>query len=90
MSDAQITRNSRRFARAAAWAVAFLGTVYAVVTGMCLLMLPSPNVPIADPFFSLMEILILVMAPLMVMTMAAVYIHAAPAYGSTRSWPWPS
>lgn len=78
MSDDQIARNCRRLARAAAWVVAFLGAVYAVVTGIGLLMLPSPDVPIADPFFALMELLILVMAPLMVVTMAAVYTFAAP------------
>jgi hypothetical protein len=78
MSDAQTERLHLTVARLAAWAVAFLGAIYVVVTGLGLLALPSPDVPIPDPFFTLMEMLILIMAPLMVMTMAAVYIFAAP------------
>lgn len=78
MSDVQIAHHRHQFARVAAWSVSALGVVYAVVTVLGLRSLPSPNAPIADPFFSLMEGLILVMAPLMVMTMAAVYAYAAP------------
>ena len=78
MSDVQIARHHHRFARAAAWSVSFLGAVYAVVTVLGLHSLPSPDAPIADPFFSLMEGLILLMAPLIVMTMAALYAYAAP------------
>jgi hypothetical protein len=78
MSDVQIARHHHLIARAIAWAVAFLGALYVVVTGLGLLALPSSDMPISDPFFSLMELLILVMAPLMVMTMAALYAFAAP------------
>lgn len=58
--------------------MSFLGAVYAVVTVLGLRSLPLPDAPIGDPFFTLMEGLILVMAPLMVVTMAAVYSYATP------------
>jgi hypothetical protein len=76
--DEQIAIGGCLIGRAAAWVVSFLGAVYAVVTVLGLLSLSSPDAPIGDPFFTLMEGLILIMAPLMVVTMAAVYVHAAP------------
>lgn len=47
-------------------AVALLCIAYAVVLGIGLLTLPSPDSPIRDPWFTLMELLILVLAPTMV------------------------
>jgi hypothetical protein len=50
----------------AGYAAALLCSAYAVVLGIGLLTLPSPDSPIQDPWFTLMELLILVLAPTMV------------------------
>jgi hypothetical protein len=43
-----------------------------------LLSLKSPQDPIGDPYFSLMEILIVLIAPLMVISMVVVHEYASP------------
>jgi hypothetical protein len=53
---------------------------YALVTILGLLTLPAPDAPIADPYFSLMELLILLIAPLLVLSMVAVHAYAVPAH----------
>jgi hypothetical protein len=40
--------------------------------------LKSPLEPISDPYFSIMELLIILMTPLMVVTMVAVHYYASP------------
>lgn len=64
--------------RFAAWAVFVLGIAYGVTLVLGLLSLKSSQDPIADPFFSMMELLIVLMAPLMVISMVAVHAYAAP------------
>ncbi len=76
MSHEGFTPQHRAIGRAAAWAVFFLGVVYAVTTVLGLLSLKSPQDPIGDPFFSMMELLIVFMAPLMVISMIAVHAYA--------------
>ena len=78
MYSDDFTPSYRFVGQAAAWVVSFLGTVYAVVTVLGLLSLKSSDDPIGDPYFSVMEALILVMAPLLVVTMAAVHSYALP------------
>lgn len=76
----------RAVGRVSAWAVFFLEIAYVVTTALGFLSLPSPGDPIGDPFFTIMEVLIVLIAPLMVLTMIAVYGYAAPedkAYGLT-------
>ena len=68
----------RRLGIAAAWAVFCLGVVYAITLVLGLHSLSSPEDPIGDPFFSLLELLIVFMAPLMVVGMVAVHGYAAP------------
>lgn len=58
----QALRRSR-FGHVAGIAVAGLIAAYAAVLGVGLLTLPSPAHPIQDPWFTLMEILILAIAP---------------------------
>jgi len=70
------TPQHRIIGRAAAWAVFFLGVIYAVTTALGLLSLKSPQEPIGDPYFSIMELLIVLMAPLMVVAMVAVHAYA--------------
>lgn len=61
----------------AAWAVCVLSVVYAVVTGLGFLSLNLPTDPIGDPYFSLMELLMILMAALMVVSMVAVHAYAS-------------
>lgn len=70
--------------KVASWAVFILSAIYLPVLILGLLSLKSPQDPIADPYFSIMELLILLIAPLMVVSMVAVYNYAsskAKAYG---------
>lgn len=78
MSHAGLTFQYRAIATAAAWAVFFLGVVYAVTTVLGFLFLKSPQEPFGEPFFSIMELLIIFMAPLMVISMVAVHAYAPP------------
>jgi len=73
----RFTRHHRRLGRTAAWAVFFLLIAYAVTLVLGLLSLESPADPIGDPYFSLLELLIVAMAPLMVIVMVAVHAYAS-------------
>lgn len=72
------TRQHRRLGRTAALGVFSLMIAYAVTLVLGLLSLESPADPIGDPYFSLLELLIIVMAPLMVIVMVAVHAYASP------------
>lgn len=78
-SHADFTTQHRVMGKFAAWAVFFLGIVYVVTLVLGLLSLESPQAPIGDPFFTLLELLILAMTPLMVISMVAVHAYAAPS-----------
>jgi len=78
MSHEGFTTQHRTLGRAVAWAVFSLGVVYAVPLVLGLLSLKSPQDPIGDPYFSIMELLIILMAPLMVISMVAVHAYASP------------
>ena len=62
-----------RFGIAAALALALLTLAYAVVLAIGLLTLPSPSHAIQNPWFTLMEVLILAIAPTMVAFMVALH-----------------
>jgi hypothetical protein len=86
MPDASLAPQLRNIGRAAAWAVFCLEVVYAITLVLGLLSLKSPQDPIGDPYFSLMEILIVLIAPLMVISMVVVHEYASPeakVYGLT-------
>lgn len=70
--------STARFGAAAGAAVALLSAAYAVVLGIGLLTLPSPDQPIHDPWFTAMELLILGIAPAMVGFMVALHAGAPP------------
>lgn len=53
-----------------------LGVAYAVTLGVGFLSLKSPQQPIGDPMFSILEVLIIVMMPAMVALMVAVHAWA--------------
>ena len=78
MSYEGFTSQHRAIGRAAAWAVFFLLVVYAVTTVLGFLSLKSPEDPIGDPYFTIMELLIVLIAPLLVVSMVAVHAYAAP------------
>ena len=70
------TASARRLGIFSAVGTAFLGVVYAVTLTHGLLSLQAPRQPIGDPWFSILEILILFTAPLMVVLMVAVHAFA--------------
>ena len=78
MSHEAFTPQHRAIGRAAAWAVFFLGVVYAVTTVLGFLSLKSPQDPIGNPFVSIMELLIILMALLYVVSMVTVHAYALP------------
>lgn len=84
MPHESFTPRHRTIGRAAAWSASFLGAAYLVTLVLGILSLRSPNDPIRDPFFTILESLIVLMAPLMVVCMVAVHAYASPdvkAYG---------
>jgi len=72
-----------RFGRIASWLVFILGIAYAITTVLGFLSLRSPLDPIGDPYFTLMELLIILLAPLMAITMVAIHFQAHPAHKSS-------
>jgi hypothetical protein len=78
MSNISFTLQHRIVGRAAAWAVFCLGVVYAITTILGFRSLQSPDDSIGDPFFFVMELLIILIAPLMVVSMVGVHAYAPP------------
>lgn len=60
------------------WMVFVLGVVYAGVTLFGFLSLKSPDEPIGDPFFTVMEILTILLSTLMAISMGVVHRYASP------------
>jgi hypothetical protein len=73
------TTNARRLGISSASGTAGLGGVYTVTLVAGFLSLQSPGRPIGDPWFSLLEILIVLMMPVMVALMVALHAWASPA-----------
>lgn len=71
--DAGFAAGARRLGVVSGYGVASLGVAYLVCLVVGLTLLPSPDEPIADPWFTLLEVLILAMMPLMVSLMVAVH-----------------
>lgn len=76
MVHIDFTAQQRTSGRAAAWAIFGLGMAYAVITALGFLSFKSPQDPIGDPFVSLMELLIVFLAPLYVVGMVAIHAYA--------------
>jgi hypothetical protein len=76
MHHLERTQTSRQFGRFAALAMFVSGVVFAIVLVAGLVSLKSPDDPIRDPYFTMMEILILISAPLMVAVLVAVHAYA--------------
>lgn len=71
---------AQRIRVAAAGAVAFLCLCYAIVLALGLLTLPSPAQQIQEPWFTLMELLIVLIAPAMVVFMLALHAWVSGQY----------
>jgi hypothetical protein len=59
-----------------AWVVFFLEVIYAITTILGFLSLNSPQDPIGDPYFTIMEVLIILIAPSMLICMLVVNAYA--------------
>lgn len=70
------TASARRLGFASAVGLVILTTVYAMTLVAGLLSLEAPGQPIGEPYFSILEILIMVIAPLIVALMGAVHAWA--------------
>jgi hypothetical protein len=73
------TRTDRLVARATAWALFGVGVLYVLTTTAGFLLAGGLQAPIVDPAFALMELLILVEAPLIVLLFVALHRYAAPS-----------
>src|SRR5215211_2356684 len=65
-------------------ATVIMGVAYAVTLAVGLLSLESPQQPIGDPIFTILEVLIITMMPAMVALMVAVHAWA-PMHAKTLS-----
>lgn len=72
----EFTQTARRLGISSAVVVAVLLVVYALTLAAGLRSLESPQEPIGDPFFTLLETLIIVMMPAMVTLMVVVHAWA--------------
>ena len=77
MSREDFTKQHRAVGRAAAWVYITLSLVYAATTILGLLSLKSPDDPIGDPYFTIMELLIVLIAPVLVVLMVTVHAYAS-------------
>jgi hypothetical protein len=75
---ASFTSSARCIGIGSALSVAVLSGVYAVALVVGLRSLPSPEQPIGDPLFSILELLILLLMPAIVAMMVAVHAWARP------------
>jgi len=76
-SHEDFTKMDRMIGKTTALALFFLLIIYAITLIMGLLSLESEMDPIGDPYFTMLEIIILIMAPLMVLLMAEVHAYAS-------------
>src|SRR5919202_6523235 len=80
----EFTATARRLGTSSAAATAVLLVAYAVTLAVGLASLESPQQPIGDPMFTILEVLIIIMMPAMVALMVAVHAWA-PTHAKTLS-----
>lgn len=86
MPNEGFTSQHRLIGRAAAWGAFLVGQAYAIAALLGFLSLESPQDPIGSPWLPIMALLLVLLAPIMVVTMIAVQSYAAPdrkAYASS-------
>lgn len=76
MAHEEFTAGYRRLGRSASLLVFILVVVYAATNVLGFLSLKSPLDQIGDPYFTIMEVLILLMVPPMILSMIAVHAYA--------------
>jgi hypothetical protein len=74
----RFTATARRLGMSSAVGVVLLSVAYTVTLAAGLLSLQSPDQPVGDPFFPVLEILIILSAPLMVAVMVSVHAWTPP------------
>lgn len=72
----KLNKNSLIVGTISAWSIFAILLIYIPVTILGKLSLKSPLDPIGDPYFTIMEMLILVTAPLLVICMSAVCVNS--------------
>jgi hypothetical protein len=80
----KFTTTARSLGIFSAAATVILGVAYAVTLAVGLASLESPQQPIGDPMFTILEVLIIVMMPAMIALMVAVHAWA-PMHAKTLS-----
>jgi hypothetical protein len=78
MSPDNFNATYRKVGQTSCYMVFGLGICYALVTTIGLLSLKSSHDAIGDPYFTIMEILSILIALLMTISIAAVYCYASP------------
>jgi hypothetical protein len=78
VSSLDFTATARRMGMSSAIAIVALGAAYVVTLAAGLWSLPSPQQPIGEPFFPILEILTILSAPPMVVLMVSVHAWAPP------------
>jgi hypothetical protein len=78
MSEEGFTRQHRNLGRIACFVVFAILLVYVITLVLGFLSLKSPLEPIGDPYFSVLEVLIVMVAPFMVIVMVVVHAYASP------------
>jgi hypothetical protein len=81
------TATARRLGMSSAVGVVLLSVAYTVTLAAGLLSLQSPDQPVGDPFFPVLEILIILLAPLMVAVMVSVHAWTPPEAKSSLGRP---
>lgn len=71
------TRQHAFVGKRIAWLVASLITIYLITLILGMLSLDSPQEQIGNPYFTILELLIIILAPLMVIALAVVHIYAS-------------
>jgi hypothetical protein len=77
MANDGFTRQHRAVGRVAAWIYIGMSVIYALTTILGLLTLESPDEPIGDPYFTIMESLIVLIAPALIVIMVVVHLYAS-------------
>lgn len=77
MLHENFTRQHRILGSTASFAISFLLIAYMITLVLGFISLKSPQDPIGDPYFSILELLIIVIAPLLVIAMVAVHAYAS-------------
>ncbi|MBQ0734711.1 hypothetical protein [Aquimarina celericrescens] len=74
----QFEHNLVKIGTISCWGVFLLGIMYIITTALGFLSLKTPHDQIDDPFFTIMELLILFIAPLMAVSVVTAHFYNSP------------